>query len=301
MASRVIKLAIGQDMLQRGFLIKNIRTLNTNHKDIQQGSSNQDEFIIKKISDKLKSNSLVVMFGFYGATNRAIQNYSDLYQSLGFDVLHVPSYLKHFAWPKNSVSLAGNLLSYLNTTCSSYDQIVIHAFSMGAYNFTVCMGEMYTKPELYGHIQKNIKAVVYDSLTIGELSNMAIGVGQGVSRNVLVQKVVPLSMSMYFFLTSPWTVKFYDEYIDLFKQKPLEVPTLMFACKNDLMSQYKVLIDIEQQWRQKFNFHLVFKLWEQSKHAAHLHTHKDEYVQVLTGFLSSIPSLIKPIEKKSKL
>lgn len=279
------------------------RAMNIKSGKGQYDSSDSTKFIIKKSSENgsQKADTLVVIFGFYGATERAIKNYCDMYQSFGFDVMHVPSHLKHFAWPKNSLDLSCDVLSYLNTSCSSYDQIIVHAFSMGAYNFTVCMGEMYSKPELYGNIHDRIKAVIYDSLTIGELGNMAVGVGLGLSSNKIIQTAIPFAISIFFQLTYPWTVKFYNKYIDLFKQKPLEIPTLLYACKNDPMSQYEVLEVLEKYWHEKFNFPLVFHSWDKSKHSAHLQVHKNEYTQILTKFLCCVPGLIKSHKILSRL
>lgn len=240
-----------------------------------------------------QSRTLVVIFGFYGASERAITNYCSLYHRYGFDAMYVRSFLKHFAWPKNSIELASDVLSFIGKSCENYDNIVVHAFSMGAYNFTVCIDEMYSKPERYADIQRKIKAVVYDSLTIGSLKNMARGVGLGISRNRVIQTIIPLSMSLYFRLTYPYTIKLYDHYVALFKQKPLEVPTLLYCCRNDPMSEYDVIEVMVADWKRRFRFDLVCKSWDKSKHSAHLLQHKEDYTQTLDGFIKSIPGLVK--------
>lgn len=256
---------------------------------------NANKFALRKVNTthSQNSNTVVIIFAFYRASEKAIDNYCRIYHEYGFDALIVPSYLKHFAWPDISLDLAKDLLKFVKEKCSHYENIVVHAFSMGAYNFTVCMGEMYKSPKLYSCVENKIKAVIYDSLTIGTLENMARGVGIGVSKNNMVRMLVPLSMSLYFRLTSKYTVKVYDHYVDLFKQKPLQVPTLLFYCKNDPMSEYDVISELVQDWRKRFSFSVMDKSWEKSKHSAHLLQHRDEYTETVDTFLKSVPGLIR--------
>lgn len=254
-----------------------------------------EEFHIRqaKPSCGQQSNTVVIIFSFYGASEKAINSYCRLYHAYGFDAVVVPSYLKHFAWPAVSQELATDLLKFIKKTCGKYENIVIHAFSMGAYNFTVCMSEMYSSPEMYSSIENRIRAVVYDSLTLGTLKNMAKGVGMGVSKNSIIRTVIPLSMSLYFRLTSKYTVQVYEYYIQLFKQKPLQVPTLLFYCKNDPMSEYDVVQALVEDWRKRFSFELMTKSWERSIHSGHLLQHKEEYTKAVDKFLKNVCLLVK--------
>jgi hypothetical protein len=252
-------------------------------------------FEIRRANGKQYATTLVIIFGFYGAPKSAVTKYCDLYHSYGYDVIFIHSYLKHFVWPNNSLGLAKDLLDFVVTNCPKYESIVIHAFSMGAYNFTLCMSEMYRAPKQYSCIQKRIHAVVYDSLTIGTLKNMAEGVGRGLSQNNVIQRIIPLSMSLYFKLTNKYTVQVYEHYIELFKQKPLQVPTLVFYCKNDPMSKFSDVEAMVNGWEKSFS--VTRKCWEISKHSAHLLQHKDEYTCTLDHFLKSVPGLVK-IESK---
>ncbi|XP_060585782.1 transmembrane protein 53-A-like [Ruditapes philippinarum] len=254
-------------------------------------------FEIRRANGNQYSTTLVIIFGFYGAPNSAVMKYCDLYHSYGYDVIFIHSYLKHFVWPNNSLGLAKDLLDFVVTNCPKYESIVIHAFSMGAYNFTLCMSEMYRAPKQYSCIQKRIHAVVYDSLTIGTLKNMAEGVGRGLSRNNVIQRIIPLSMSLYFKVTNKYTVQVYEHYIELFKRKPLQVPTLVFYCKNDPMSKFSDVEAMVNDWEKSFSFSVTSKCWEISKHSAHLLQHKDEYTCTLDRFLKSVPGLVK-IESK---
>lgn len=259
-----------------------------------------NEFQIRKADKdgKRSSNTLVVFFGFYGASERAIESYCEVYHRYGFDVVYVKSYLKQFAWPKNSQTLAAVLLNHIKTDLQHYQNILVHAMSMGAYNFTVVMGEFYDKPEVYRDVENKVRAVVYDSIVIGSLKNMSRGVGRGASKNPVIQRLIPLSMSAYLNATYPFTVRIFNHYIDQFKQKPLNVPTLLFYSKDDPMADYSVLSGLVKEWKGKFTFSLSEKCWDTSKHARHLQTHKDDYLSTLQNFLKAIPGLLN---EKAKL
>lgn len=251
------------------------------------------DFQIRK-ADKTgtkKSDTLVLLFGFYAASERSIQSYCDIYHKHGYDVMYIRSQLKQFAWPINSRGLAIVLLEHLKKVSLDYKSIVVHGMSMGAYNFAIVTGELYEKPDLYKPIHDKIVAVIYDSMTIGTLKNMAVGVGLGASRNPVIQKVIPWTMRAYFAVTYPWTVRVFNLYIDQFKQKPLQIPTLIFYSKNDPMSEYQVLFDLIQEWRSRFSFHLTDKCWEKSRHAGHLQVHREEYLALINQFLASVPDL----------
>lgn len=256
-------------------------------------------FRIKKVqnSAEQKIDTIVVIFFFYGASERAMKKYSDLYHSFCFDVMYVPSNLKTFARPSKSRELANNVLSFLKLLGSTYDRIVIHAFSMGGFNFNVCIREMYVKPEIYSTVQKNIKAVIYDSLTIGDYQIMASGIAQGASGSKIVQTVTLSAMCTYMLLTYPWTLKYYKESIEVFKKKPLQVPTLVFTCENDQLCEYKFIQGVIKNWREKFSLPTVFHSWEKSRHTAHFLFHKDEYIHVLSDFLNSVPCLLTQVTR----
>lgn len=253
-------------------------------------ATDRGPFVIHRTNVQ-SSSSLVLLFGFYNASPKALNKYCQLYTQRGYDVLCLPSHLKHFAWPKLSVNFTNDLLKFIDGSCSGYQNFLIHAFSMGAYNFTVLFCTMYERSEEFSNIQDRIRCVVYDSLTIGDLSNMVNGVTQGISKNPVVRAVIPLTAWMYFGFTHKHTVKLYDRYVDVFKTKPLQVPTLFFYCRNDPMSREEAIVKVVNDWRNRFNFPITTKCWDKSKHAAHLLTHEQDYVTTLNEFLNKVPAL----------
>lgn len=245
-------------------------------------------FRIEKSSQQT-TDTMVVIFFFHGARERVMKKYCNEYHSYSFDVMCVPSYLKTFVRPTKSKKLARKVLSFLKASCASYSRIIIHAFSMGAYHFSVCMREMTINPELYSNLQDKIKAVIYDSLTINCLGNLARMSGKAVFRNKILATSTRLTMSMYFCLTHPWTVRFYRECEELFEQKPLNVPTLLFTCKNDRMCQYDFILEMIKNWRVRDNVEVDIQVWDDSEHCGHLRRHENDYRNALSAFINGVP------------
>ena len=96
-------------------------------------------------------------------------------------------------------------------------------------------------------------------------------------------------MNAYFWATHSYTVQQYDKYIELFKRKPLEIPTLLFYCKNDPMADYDVIRAMITDWRSRNCFPIIDKCWDKSGHSMHLLNHPDDYILTLHDFLKSIP------------
>ena len=101
-------------------------------------------------SDDSRKDVLVVMFGFFGATQRIIAKYCDIYLNRGWPVLFVPGYARHFLWPRSSIRLGEDLMEYLNKDASEYSHFIVHAISigsisMGSLNFSVFTHEVLSK------------------------------------------------------------------------------------------------------------------------------------------------------------
>ena len=74
-------------------------------KDYKIESKRGGTFQLWTLNDGEVSNreTLVLLFGFYGATEKAISKYCDIYLTRGLSVLYIPSQLLHFALPSHSV------------------------------------------------------------------------------------------------------------------------------------------------------------------------------------------------------
>lgn len=234
--------------------------------------------------------TLVLFFGWLYAKQGALEKYFNLYHEKGFDILFVPGHLKHFCWPSFSFTLADAVLKYICQQTSSYNAILVHAMSIGAYNYTSCLITAQEKPKLYGNYIKKVQGVIFDSLTIGSVERMRFGVGTGISKNKIVRSLVPGLLSLYFFLTRSKTVDLFEEMVEKFKSRPAKVPSLFFYSRDDPMCDANAVDDLVKSWKNSGNFPVLNQCWEQSIHAGHLLQHKDIYLKAIDNFLKIFES-----------
>lgn len=251
-------------------------------------------FQLWSLKDEQLTNeeTLVIMFGFYGATQKAIAKYCDIYLKRGLKVLYIPSRIMHFALPSFSIQLGKDLMEYLDGEALRYSYYIVHTFSMGSYNFAVCnYGVMSTQPEKYGHIKKKIKAVVYDSIALGSPERMMTGVGMGMARNKLLQAVIPRLMALYFFVMQNYTLKQFEHWVEMCRTVPVEVPTLYFFCENDPISDYEYIQEMIEGFRKMGTFPVLEKCWKKSRHSIHLMIHTKDYLEYIDKLLGLVPEL----------
>lgn len=231
---------------------------------------------------------LILLFTWLFSKPSAAAKYAKLYTRKGFDVLQISSSLSHFLWPPNSKTFALEIVSVLRRHFSHYQHYVVHAMSIGAYNYTTLIMLASDRPETRMHFFSKLRACVMDSLTIGSLDHMIHGIATGASQRVLVRKATYCMANMYFALTRKTTVDAFNEGVDFFRQHPVQAPTLVFASKNDPMSDTNALVSTVNDWKVINRFPVTFQLWERSGHCAHLQQHSEEYVQVLDTFLTTL-------------
>ena len=266
----------------------------TTHIKYQIEAKRGGNFQLWTLKDLQISNkeTLVLLFGFYGATEKAISRYCDIYLNRGFPVLYIPSRLLHFALPSHAVKLGQELMDYLDHEAAEYAYYFVHTFSMGSYNFAVCnYGVMSKYPEKYGHIKKKIKAIVYDSIAVGSAERMMRGIGMGMAKNKTLQALIPTLMSVYFYLMQNITIKQFEHWIEMFRMEPVEVPTIYFFCENDPISDFEYIHEMIEGFRKIGAFPVIEQCWEKSRHAIHLMIHTEDYMDCLDRLFQLVPEL----------
>ena len=242
-----------------------------------------------KNSSSPPAPALVLLFTWLFCKPGAVSKYVQLYTSRGFPVLQVSSRLSHFLWPPSSKRFAEDVAQVMKSQFSGCDQVVVHAMSIGAYNYTTCLMLADEKPEIKTHFLGKVRGVVFDSLTIGSLDHMVQGVATGVSQWGLVRASTLFAANVYFLLSRKITVDAFNAGVEFFRNRPALVPTLIFASKNDPMSDTAALEDVVEAWMVKAVFPVTYQLWERSGHCSHLRHHGRQYEQLLGEFLDSLP------------
>ena len=235
----------------------------------------------------------VVMFGPYGFTPKLIAKYCDIYFKRGISVLYIPNYIAHFTRPSVTLKLGIDLMEYLDTEAAEYSCHVIHAFSAGTVSFNICnYGLIAQNPAKYGHIKDKIKAIVYDSYSIGPPEDRASGMSKGITvgRSRILQVLIHGILSMFFFIQHK-TVKQFNEWQEMCRTDPIAVPTLYFLCETDPLSDFKYIHNMIEDIRKTRTFPILEKCWRKSRHSAHFMLYPDEYLDYINQLFELVPEL----------
>lgn len=239
--------------------------------------------------DKLLGNQprkLVLLFDWLYAKPAAVERYCDLYHARGLDVLTVNGRLVHFLWPPEGYKLAKEILAYLDTT---EEDLIVHAFSVGAYIYTLCLMLAQREPEKFGHFRDRVKGQIFDSVVIGSYDHMSTGMTVALPGNNVMKKPILKVMDTYYNMTKQSTRDEFDRLVDLFKSQPIMVPTLLFYSYNDPMCYVPAMEEMIENWRRNLpDFDVKGKCWEDSIHAAHLKFHTEEYLESWNELMAKI-------------
>ena len=179
---------------------------------------------------------------------------------------------------------------------------MVHAFSIGAYFYTLLMMEMAKNRDEWGDVERKIVAQVFDSLVAGGVDRMVSGIA-GASQNNIAEFCIKATINSYFYATKKYTVDFYDKTVHHFTHEALQVPSLFLYCNSDPMAPHDVISELIETWRkrgdaQEGTFPVIGKCWPTSRHVGHLKTHPEEYVETLHGFLNEA---VKVLPKRKEI
>ncbi|XP_044050721.1 transmembrane protein 53 [Siniperca chuatsi] len=236
---------------------------------------------------------LMLMLPWLGSRPQAVAKYCEIYFRTGFDVLVVESEVQEFLWPRWGLDHGKRLLELLQSERFVSRPLLVHAFSIGGYTFAQLLVHVSQDTQKYQAFTQRIKGQVYDSLVVGSLETMAVGLGKTVFPRweILVKQ---LSL-LYFGMFRRQTVDYFNRSIDAFWNTPITAPALFFFCENDLLSNPRAMEEVIDRW-EKRGMDITAKKWEDSTHAGHLKRHPQEYLTTLDMFLQSLR--IAPLKAK---
>lgn len=91
----------------------------------------------------------------------------------------------------------------------------------------------------------------------------------------------------YFWLFKTKTADIYESSVQVFRNNPITTPALFFFSENDALCDPDVIDDVIDLWRKR-NVTVESRRWKESKHAAHMRCHPQEYRSLLERFLNSL-------------
>ncbi|XP_040028989.2 transmembrane protein 53 [Gasterosteus aculeatus] len=228
---------------------------------------------------------LLLFFSWLGARRAAVGKYRDLYLDRGMDVLLVQSNVMHFLWPRWGLDYGLQVLEVLERPRFSGRPVVIHAASIGGFTFTQTLTHAAAGRKEHAGLAQRVRGHIYDSLVVGTLEHMAIGLGKTLVPRL--ESLVKNAAMLYFWLFKTHTADFYNTSIQVFHDSPITAPALFFFCENDALCSPADMEHLIDHWRRR-GVTVESRKWKESKHAAHMRCHPEEYLSTLEKYLNSL-------------
>ncbi|XP_054155739.1 transmembrane protein 53-like [Oppia nitens] len=228
---------------------------------------------------------LTLLLAWMLAKDKHIEKYRQMWFKRGFDVLTVrTSPLDLLLPPVGGLAVAKNIANTLNELSGQYNEIVIHIFSVGGYQFGLTLKQMIGKPE-YQYILDSIKGMVIDSMVYPD--DCAPGLSRAITLNPIVQPVIEQSIHGFLRLFKNISVKYYDIAFDAYANPKAKYPGLFLYSKDDLVSSVATNDYLVDTWR-RAGHNVRSKCWDRSTHVLHYRDHQQEYEDELDAFIKSL-------------
>ena len=233
---------------------------------------------------------LVVFMSWLMAREKYLEKYRSIYLNHGFDVLTVKTSPLELLLPvKGSQRVAKNLLDFLKNQVSTYPNVVIHGFSVGAYQFSelLVMLEqgLYAKNGVDGSceiVRKSIKGMVFDS-AVG-VEGAAHGVAKSLAGETFIANAIESAIKGYMKVMYPIATKHYFRAHKTFINMPLRCPALLLVSRDDKLGHPMSNEVARDRWKE-LGLDVTWKCWEKSRHVAHFQKYPQEYVGIVEEFL----------------
>ncbi|CAG2179988.1 unnamed protein product [Oppiella nova] len=238
----------------------------------------------------LKSRPLVVLLTWLMAQDKHVDKYSNLYLQKGFDVLTVKTNPFDLLFPAiGSRKIAQNCVTALHKELTQYSSVILHAFSVGAYQFGEILLEMQEQDKQVAHktqqLEDRIKGIVFDSVVpIEELSN---GVSRSLTTNPFLYKVIKSTINGHLKVFNRIATKYYRASSKAVWNIHMRVPALVLVSQNDRIGTASANKKLTDVWRD-LGIDVTFKCWEKSAHVQHLPKHPIEYEELIDNFLNKV-------------
>lgn len=229
---------------------------------------------------------LVVMLPWWGAPEKAVLKYRNLYEDFGCNVVVKKVQPVDFLRPHLGLKKSKEFLLDLNeVVVSKTCPVIFHCTSIGCYFYALILIHLNNNPSDYSVFSKCIKAQIFDSPVVGTLNEMAIGVSNNTTSNEIGRSLLKNIVMGYFALTKAFTVKVYNQSINAIKYDPPKVPSLLMTSNNDALALPETFLEFVHSWKNS-GVDVSYKIWNDSKHAQHFRYHPDEYRNLVYQVLS---------------
>lgn len=242
-------------------------------------------------------NPLVLMMAWLMAKQKHLKKYAEIYTEMGFDVVVVHITPWQLLWPAKGTQLvAAETLKFLENN-QSYNPIVIHGFSVGAYQLGEIMLQMSKDMQRYAPVLNRFACQIWDSAA--DITEIPVGLPKSIfPKNPRMQSALR-NYTLYHMKTfhNQATIH-YMRSSQMFHSTLVKCPALFFISENDLIGPPASNQAVRDNW-ERANIKCTFKCWKHSMHAGHFIKHREEYLELLFKHLEDT-NVLERIGLKSR-
>ncbi|RWS20983.1 Transmembrane protein 53-like protein [Leptotrombidium deliense] len=265
-----------------------------------QGLVNYSEIDVNYIPEQKRP--LSVILAWLAAKEKYLEKYRQIWLQRGFDVLTVKLTPNKLLVPTlGSKKLITDLLKLLYASSKHYEDIVLHCFSVGAYEF----GEMLTQLKDNNYlkqivsfdkitqsemnpktiIERRIKGIILDSPV--NVDGIGIGVSRAMSANPVIVQTLKTMINAHLKLSYNFATKYIIEAVENAHNNYLKVPSLIITSEKDKIGTPEMSLKLKHCWEQ-LGIPVDFKCFKNSGHVQHYAVYPDEYTNNIDNYLSKI-------------
>jgi len=258
-------------------LTKNMLLISNEKKQVQVNN-----FKLSPPQDK----PLVVLLNWLMARPKHVNKYAKMYTTRGFDVLSVRVSPWQLLWPvKGTQVIAQDLLHFLDVNFT-YSPLIIHGFSIGAYQWSEVLVRLAAEPQKYKDIIDRIIGQVWDSAA--DITEIPIGFPHAVfPRNPVMQKALRQYVEYHLRTFDKVATCHYLRGSQMFHTNIIKAPALFLLSKTDPIGAENSNRRVRESWERN-GIDVTWQLWDKSPHVGHFAKHPQEYTEVLEKFLDKI-------------
>jgi hypothetical protein len=264
-------------------------------KNIQLFSENPINVDRDPVTLKLKTPTnkpIVLMFAWLLAKQKHIAKYAKIYIDQGYDVLVVTLTPWQLMWPvKGTQIIAKDAVTFMLNN-SNYSPVLLHGFSVGAYQFGECMVHMAREIDKYQPLLDRIQGQVWDS--VADITEIPIGVPKAIfPNNKTLQSALKTYMLYHLNTFHDPATSHYIRSSQMFHSTLVKAPAQFFLSKSDLVGAWSSNNRVRENWV-SLGIKVNWKCWDRSPHVGHYHKHTADYMGTLYEYLSSVNMINHP-------
>jgi hypothetical protein len=204
-------------------------------------------------SENSRRRKLMVLFAYMLPNEKHLDKYRKIYYDHGFDVLTVQTSPFQFFFPAiGAKKVADHVYEFIDKQGRDqpYPDVLVHAFSVGGYQFSEFLNKLYTMTGERGQrMREAIKGTIFDSPC--NVDSVPYGLSRTIAGNTLLARMIEGFVNATRSIFYPLSTKYHREGEQLLIHRPLLCPSLFFASRSDKMADIDVIKQLVQSWSGK--------------------------------------------------